>query len=84
MACPQCAQPMASVYIVLNGGAWLSESRAVMKNHIALHLGEVHLQDRSQPHICVLPNSGYRVGTWPKEGLYCEACGCMVIKTSPT
>jgi hypothetical protein len=34
----------------------------------------------SAPIHCVIGGSGYRVGSWPKEGLFCERCLTFAVK----
>jgi hypothetical protein len=71
------------VYISMSGGTWLSESKQLME---ALIMGYEHVRapDESpakrKPIHCVVGGSGYRVGNWPKEGLFCPECLSFVVK----
>ena len=83
IACPSCGAKMQPVYVVIGGGVWLSGCREQIADRIGLltalpesaHVDEVH---------CVVGNSGYRRGDWPKEGLYCQHCSSFLVKPMKT
>jgi hypothetical protein len=84
--CPYCGQRMVRVFAALSGGVWLCESRETMAWHVGVHKGEIPVPEGTvtvHPHPpihCVIGNSGYKVGSWPKEGLFCHGCNTFVIR----
>lgn len=81
---------MLYVHVITNGGVWFCESREYLQYHIgaipdseAKRMREIN---KTTPMHCVIGNSGYTQGhgAWPKDGLYCEECGTIAIKTKST
>src|SRR5688572_13768904 len=82
--CPYCDSPMRVAWFLIGGGVWFSESRdRAMRFGLPLEQRKPDEGSHSPVH-CVIGERGHRgPGTWPKEGLYCERCGTIVVKTKP-
>lgn len=84
--CNYCDEVMIEVSVVAGGGIWLCQSREFLENYVQARrsiLTEVAPMKQDAPLICVVGNSGYLYGEWPKEGLFCEKCRSVVIKCQP-
>lgn len=78
---------MFPVFVIMTGGVWLSESRVRMEQLVSWKREgklppEVSPQTREEHVHCVVGQSGYAFGAWPKRGLYCYKCSCFFVSTS--
>ena len=89
--CPYCGHEMSEVYYAISGMVKFCHSRTAMEFLISGRRPDLKMtppaqfpvapqtEDDRKPHV-VVGVSGYRVGEWPKEGLYCFNCGTMTVK----
>ena len=85
MNCPYCGTPMTKVFVITNGGVWLSESRKRMQEHLGSYASETSegatsTDDTLADVHCVIGDKGYRTGTWPKDGMFCSNCYSFIVK----
>jgi hypothetical protein len=92
--CPYCQSEMLPVFVMISGGVWLSQSRARIRRVGRVsrdgflppseeELTQSRVDEHEPPLHCVIGGSGYKAGTWPKDGLYCPNCHAFVVKQKP-
>jgi hypothetical protein len=85
MDCPYCGTVMTNVFVITNGGVWLSESKGRMRERLGLDYsqvneGETPVDSTVADVHCVIGDRGYRSGTWPKDGMFCNNCYAFLIR----
>jgi len=94
LKCPVCETDMVPVFVMMSGGVWLSESRARIRRIGRVsregflapseeELVQTRVDEHEPPLYCVIGGSGYKAGTWPKDGLHCPNCHSFLVKQRP-
>ncbi len=85
--CPYCEMELRPCHAVATGGVWLSDSREQLESVVKAKRtgGEAVklLSESTSPLVCVIGGNGCLHGNWPKDAMYCESCGSLVIKCKP-
>ena len=85
MNCPYCGTAMTEVFVITNGGVWLSESKKRMLERLGPYAPEtsddtMSTDDTRADVHCVIGDKGYRTGSWPKDGMFCSKCYSFVVR----
>jgi hypothetical protein len=81
--CPYCASELRPVYVITSGGIWYCNSPNYLIDFLRSTIDTIEQlkPDPDNPMTCIIGNLGYRSGSWPKQGMYCIACGTLIMKT---
>jgi hypothetical protein len=84
--CALCKGIMKQVFVACGGGVWLSESsdrvsRVIQRYKIHADMSPKPAAENEPPLYCVIGSSGSRNVSSPFHGLYCPACGAVLIES---